>query len=286
LPKTVGGATPIAKPAATVVQPTCAIATGTVNVTSAVSGVTYTLKQLNVVIYTAVSGVFSTVVPGTYQFTASIGICNTPGDDVTVNPQPSTPASPSLKITQPSLCGSSTGSIEVCNPITGYIYKLNGANPGITAVLNTPVIFSNLAAGSNPSVTATSPANCTSQPANCGSATASCAAPATKLISPATKMTDEINPVEAKTINSGFDAYPVPFKDQLTIKYKFDYVSDVKIEVFNSRGISVLAKTDSGSYLNKEITLDLHANKGKEQVYIVKVTTNRETITKKVISSR
>ncbi|MFV5686973.1 T9SS type A sorting domain-containing protein, partial [Flavobacterium sp. GB2R13] len=92
--------------------------------------------------------------------------------------------------------------------------------------------------------------------------------------------------IEAKIGSVGFDAYPVPFKDQLTIRYKFDYVSDVKIEVFNAQGILVLSKTDTNSYLNKEIALSLKANKGQEQVYVVKVTTDRGSSTKKVISSR
>ncbi|TDE54426.1 T9SS type A sorting domain-containing protein [Flavobacterium sp. GT3P67] len=280
IPKTVGGPTPIAKPAATVVQPTCSIATGTVNVTSPVNAVAYTLKQSDVLKYTAVSGVFSSVVPGIYEFAASIGICSTAGDNITVNSQPATPSAPSLKITQPSLCGPATGSIEVCNPIIGYTYKLNGANPGVMAVANVPVIFSNLAAGSNPSVTATSPANCTSSPANCSSATATCAAP-----SQAAKTTEAVAPIETKTETAGFTTYPVPFKDQLTIRYDFDYKSDVKIEVFDSQGISVLSKSDTNSYLNKEVTLDLKLNRGRDQVYVVKVTTNRGSSIKKVISS-
>ncbi|WP_281298501.1 T9SS type A sorting domain-containing protein [Flavobacterium limnophilum] len=93
-------------------------------------------------------------------------------------------------------------------------------------------------------------------------------------------------PIAAKIDAAGFDAYPVPFKDQLTIKYNFDYATDVKIEVFNAQGISVLTKVDTNSYLNKEITLDLHANKDQEQMYLVKVTTNRGSSIKKVLSSK
>jgi hypothetical protein len=94
----------------------------------------------------------------------------------------------------------------------------------------------------------------------------------------------------SKTANTteiaGFEAYPVPFKDQLTIKYKFDYKSDVKIDVFNAQGISILSKADANSYLNKEVTLNLNAKKGQEQVYVVKVTTDRGSSSRKVISSK
>jgi hypothetical protein len=89
----------------------------------------------------------------------------------------------------------------------------------------------------------------------------------------------------SKTESVGFEAYPVPFRDQLTIKYNFDYVSDVKIEVFNVKGNVIFSKTDAEAYLNKEVSLNL-PNTGQSEVYIVKVTTDRGSSTKKVISSR
>ncbi|HEY4617791.1 MAG TPA: T9SS type A sorting domain-containing protein, partial [Flavobacterium sp.] len=95
-----------------------------------------------------------------------------------------------------------------------------------------------------------------------------------------------VAPTAAKIEFAGFEAHPVPFKDQLTIKYKFDYKSDVKIEVFNAQGISVLSKEDTNGYFDKEISLDLKSNRGGEQVYIVKVTTDRGSSTKKVLSSK
>jgi hypothetical protein len=88
------------------------------------------------------------------------------------------------------------------------------------------------------------------------------------------------------TEKAGFTAYPVPFKDVLTIRYDFDYTSDVKIEVFNSQGLMMLSKVDANGYLNKEITLNLNSNKEQEQVYVVKLTTNRGSSIKKVMSSK
>ena len=66
---------------------------------------------------------------------------------------------------------------------------------------------------------------------------------------------------------------------------KISYVTDVKIEVFNAQGIMILSTTDANGYLNKEIALNLSTNVGKEQVYVVKVTTNRGSTVKKVMSS-
>ncbi|SHG72200.1 Por secretion system C-terminal sorting domain-containing protein, partial [Flavobacterium granuli] len=90
----------------------------------------------------------------------------------------------------------------------------------------------------------------------------------------------------AQTKTASFTAYPVPFKDVLTIRYDFDYTSDVKIEVFNMQGILVLSKTDTNSYLNKEIMLHLHTYKEQEEIFIVKLTTDRGNSVKKVMSSK
>jgi hypothetical protein len=84
---------------------------------------------------------------------------------------------------------------------------------------------------------------------------------------------------------SSFIAHPVPFKDQLTISYDFKYVTDVKIEVFNTRGTVVASKHDSQGYLNKEVLLNIPAT-GQAEVYLVKVTTNRGSSVQKVISSK
>jgi hypothetical protein len=92
--------------------------------------------------------------------------------------------------------------------------------------------------------------------------------------------------VSTKTTTADFTAYPVPFKDVLTIRYDFDYTSDVNIEVFNVQGIMVISKTEANAYLNKEITLHLHTYKGQEQIYIVKLTTDRGSSMKKVMSAK
>ncbi|MFE3849467.1 Ig-like domain-containing protein [Flavobacterium sp. LB3P45] len=201
------------------------------------------------------------------------------------------PLAPSVAYNPPA-CDVDKFSITLSGVINGATYtvknKDGNAISGIvglttattyTGTTVSPVTFSNIPAGSGYQVSVS--VN------GCGSSVSSCAA-STPTAIPGGKTAAA--PKEAvtndQTPNSGFDAYPVPFKDQLTIKYKFDYKSDVKIEVFNAQGMSVLTKTDTNSYLNKEVTLDLKASNKQQQVYLVKLTTNRETITKKVISSK
>jgi hypothetical protein len=85
----------------------------------------------------------------------------------------------------------------------------------------------------------------------------------------------------SKTASSGFDAYPVPFKDQLTVKYKFDYKSDVEVKLFNTfRSISISFQNRHG-YMNKEVTLDLKLNRKSDKSYIVKLTTDKRNKYKK-----
>ncbi|SEA03730.1 Por secretion system C-terminal sorting domain-containing protein [Flavobacterium gillisiae] len=96
-----------------------------------------------------------------------------------------------------------------------------------------------------------------------------------------------VDTTTAKTTEvAGFTASPVPFEDQLTIKYDFDYVSKVNIEVFDAQGGKIHSQLDTNSYLGKEVVLKLNVKRGQEQVYIVKLTTDRGSSTKKVMSSK
>ena len=92
--------------------------------------------------------------------------------------------------------------------------------------------------------------------------------------------------IEDKVATTNFDAYPVPFKDKITIKCQFDFETDMKIEIINILGMTLFTQTESNVYLGKEINLDLNANITKEQIYFIKVTTNRGSSMKKVISSK
>ncbi|MFE3869543.1 T9SS type A sorting domain-containing protein, partial [Flavobacterium sp. LS2P90] len=206
-----------------------------------------------------------------------------------------TPSAPSIAYNPPA-CDKTTFSITLSDIIPGATYTVRNkdGNP-ITGIigLNTPnnlettytggtatsATFSNILAGSGYQVSVS--VN------GCGSSVSSCAA-STPTAIPGGKIAaaPKVAVTKDETPSAGFDAYPVPFKDQLTIKYKFDYRSDVKIEVFNAQGMSVLSKIDTNSYLDKEVTLDLKASKRHQQVYVVKVTTNQGTFTKKVMSSK
>ncbi|MGI8636334.1 MAG: hypothetical protein ACR2KZ_13125, partial [Segetibacter sp.] len=122
----------VATPAATVTQPTCSVTTGIVQITSPVSGATYTLTQGGNTIYTAdVNGTFTGVATGTYGLSAAkTGECPNTGNNVVVNNAPTAPSAPLLSAVQPT-CSVTTGTITVNNPLTtGYEYKLDGGSWG------------------------------------------------------------------------------------------------------------------------------------------------------------
>lgn len=86
----------VSKPAYSTTDPGCRQTTGTVNVTSPQSAITYTLeKPFGTVKYTAVSGVFSNVAPDTYILKATKGVCWDTTLNVTVNQPPVVPNAPS-----------------------------------------------------------------------------------------------------------------------------------------------------------------------------------------------
>ena len=87
--------------------------------------------------------------------------------------------------------------------------------------------------------------------------------------------------------SQGFVAFEVPIvDDQLVIKYKFAYLSDVTIDVFDAAtGVKVYSKADTNSYLDKEVTLNYDFNTGTQKVYIVRLTTRLGHSEQKVMSS-
>nr|WP_315196532.1 Ig-like domain-containing protein [uncultured Flavobacterium sp.] len=155
------------------------------------------------------------------------------------------------------------------NPISSYTANANDATNGIT--------INGFPAGSGYRVSVSA--------GGCGSGENNCGVPTPSPARMTEQNTSKEKLIDTKTEKVGFVVFPVPFKDQFTVRYNFDYASQVLIEVFNSQGNKILSKKDSSS-LNKEIQLNLNSKSGNNEVYFVKVTTDRESSVQKVISSR
>jgi hypothetical protein len=129
-------------PVATLTQPSCSLATGTISITSpAGQGMTYSINGND---YNNTSGFFTAVAAGTYNLTAkSSSGCISDGTSAVINQQPEKPSLPVISLEQPD-CSVPTGVIEIFSPKgTGYSYSIDG-----TDYTNVSGLFSSVAPGS------------------------------------------------------------------------------------------------------------------------------------------
>ena len=157
-----------ADPIASVTQPTCTVATGTITVTSPATGagITYTVTGTNptVAAKTNATGIFAGLNPGDYDVTTTNVLgCVSKAISRTVNLQPITPDIPTASVTQPT-CTVSTGTITVTVPVpdAGISYTVTGINPVVAATSNTTGIFAGLKPGAYEVIT-TNAVGCTSK---------------------------------------------------------------------------------------------------------------------------
>ena len=129
-------------PAVTVTQPTCALPTGTITVTSPLgAGLTYSIDGVD---YTNTTGIFTTLIFGSYNVTIkNADGCISTATAVSIN-NVNAPVAPTATATQPATCTQPTGEITVTAPVgAGYSYSIDGVDYS-----NTTGLFTGLAAGS------------------------------------------------------------------------------------------------------------------------------------------
>ncbi|WCO00384.1 T9SS type A sorting domain-containing protein [Psychroserpens ponticola] len=82
-----------------------------------------------------------------------------------------------------------------------------------------------------------------------------------------------------------FKAFPVPFDNEVTLTYEFDYRTDVTIEFFDTKGLLVLTETNTRYVAGSTGRTKLDLSRTSNQVFYVKLTTNQGSVTKKLVSS-
>uniref|UniRef100_UPI00202951FD T9SS type A sorting domain-containing protein n=1 Tax=Hanstruepera flava TaxID=2930218 RepID=UPI00202951FD len=82
-----------------------------------------------------------------------------------------------------------------------------------------------------------------------------------------------------------FTASPVPFDDEVFINYEFKFDTDVKIEVFDLRGIVLKTITNTNYSKGTKGKTRINMNNASDQIYVVRVTTSKGVITKNIISA-
>jgi hypothetical protein len=87
-------------------------------------------------------------------------------------------------------------------------------------------------------------------------------------------------------MTSSFEVYPVPFIDELFVKY--DNIGDetnALIEIFDIRGALLQKEYDTKAYSGKEIKLNTNFLQQSGQIYFIRFTTNKGSEMKKIIST-
>ena len=149
-------ATPPTPTASATMQPTCAVATGTITITAPTGlGMTYSIDGST---YVNTTGIFTLVATNTYTVTAKNATgCISTGTAVTVNAQPATPPTPTASTTLQPTCNVATGTITITAPTgLGMTYSIDGST-----YVNTTGIFT-LVGANTYTVTAKSVAGCIS----------------------------------------------------------------------------------------------------------------------------
>ena len=83
-----------------------------------------------------------------------------------------------------------------------------------------------------------------------------------------------------------FRASPVPFRETLSIEYDFDYSSAAKIQLFDLQGRLLRTYNEANAFKGKVTELSIDFRTRASQVYVIKITTDRDVFTKKIISDK
>ena len=114
-----------AAPSVSIVQPTCAVSTGSIFITSSTTGLTFSLDNGPYTPYPV--GGFTSIASGNHTLIVqNISGCLSPFTNFTINAQPLSPPPPTVNIIQPT-CTISTGIIRVTSDTTGFTFSLDGA---------------------------------------------------------------------------------------------------------------------------------------------------------------
>lgn len=192
------------------------------------------------------------------------------------------PDIPTVTITAPGFC-SATGTIEVTNPVAGYIYTFNYtglAAPVVTTYIAGPLKYTNVPAGSNPTLYVSNgvcPNVYASGDDICPSSSASTAS--------VTK-TNTVADILVKSISEYSDlkvkAFPNPFNNRINFVVTSPKAGNGSLEVFNMTGQKI--KTAYQGYVNageNYFDLNLPSKQFGTLFYVLKV--NDKKITGKIM---
>lgn len=96
------------------------------------------------------------------------------------------------------------------------------------------------------------------------------------------KAKSEILPSEENMIDL-FTAYPVPFDKEVNLRYKFNYKTDVRIEIYDVKGAMIFNTLREDYEANSTIIEKFDLSKIGRQMLLVRLTTNKAVSIKKIM---
>jgi chondroitin-sulfate-ABC endolyase/exolyase len=251
-PCAIPNATPVA-PTLSVTQPTCAIATGSISVSGAIANLSFGLDGTT---FGNTTGVFENLAAGDYTvYAKSSNGCISVASNALINAQPTTPAAPTLSVTQPT-CAIAIGSISVSDASENLSFGLDGTTFG-----NTTGVFENLTAGDY-TVYAKSSNGCISVASNAiiNAQPATPVAPILSVTQPTYSTAGSIN-VTSEIIGLSFSLDGTIFTNTLGV-----------FENLTSGNYTVYAKSEggcisAGAYATINTPLDLTVSNNNLQLY-------------------
>jgi hypothetical protein len=204
----------------------------------------------NITSFTAVnSGTSSVTATITYtpNYTTNGATCAGPSDAFTIQVNP-LPNAAQVQITEPSICGPSTGTITVTSPVgSGYLYNNNGGD------WQTDPVFAGITAGSGYHILVKDGNGCVSgNDSECATAnTSNREINKTDKQQPETvrKEISTFTVIESKNVN--IKVYPNPFQSRVQFEVNVEEAGYGSLEIYNMMGQKI--KTIYAGQLNKGV---------------------------------
>ena len=89
-----------------------------------------------------------------------------------------------------------------------------------------------------------------------------------------------------ETVENDVSVSPVPFDEEINVSYDLNYTSDVTIEIFDFGGNLLRTVKDSNVSKGSSTSIGVDFSIGANQMYLLRVTTDRETFVKQIVSSK
>lgn len=236
-----------------------------------------------------------------YRLGLKSGVCDSVYSSAATLTVGEIPGKPDFTITQPGLCGPSTGTLTICQSVSGYNYTVGSETKAGTG---STLSFTGLLAGSNPSLSIVNTVGtCTSASYSCSDAVTSCTSSASRvfqqqqqepdgMIEQVTIVTKEEPVVKSQAVIANepvikgikVTAYPNPYNDKVRFVVNTDQAGQANLELVNILGQKI-ATVYNGHLLagsrSFEVTLPMQHR--STVIYILRL--NGKQITGKLLQS-